>query len=99
MTALIFVDAAADNGAITIFLPPDWRADNSSTHQSSWLGRPDSAMAWMIGVGSIVCCRSTSYTLGRAEVIRGAVRGGRIDGASGGAGTGRSRCRCSGRPS
>jgi multiple sugar transport system permease protein len=64
MTALIFRwMLQPDNGAINIFLHQLGIVHQFNSNQSSWLGRPDSAMAWMIGVAVFVSLPFTTYTL------------------------------------
>ncbi len=64
MTALIFRwMLQPDNGAINIFLHQLGIVHQFDSNQSSWLGRPDSAMAWMIGVAVFVSLPFTTYTL------------------------------------
>ena len=64
MTALIFRwMLQPDNGAINIFLHQLGIVHRFNSNQSSWLGRPDSAMAWMIGVAVFVSLPFTTYTL------------------------------------
>jgi multiple sugar transport system permease protein len=64
MTALIFRwMLQPDNGAINIFLHQLGIVHQFNSNESSWLGRPDSAMAWMIGVAVFVSLPFTTYTL------------------------------------
>jgi multiple sugar transport system permease protein len=64
MTALIFRwMLQPDNGAINIFLHQLGIVHQFNSNQSSWLGRLDSAMAWMIGVAVLVSLPFTTYTL------------------------------------
>jgi multiple sugar transport system permease protein len=84
MTALIFRwMLQPDNGAINIFLHQLGLVQYNSTG-SSWLGRPDSAMAWMIGVAVFVSLPFTTYTLlAGLQAIPGELfEAARVDGAS-----------------
>jgi multiple sugar transport system permease protein len=64
MTALIFRwMLQPDNGAINIFLHQLGIVSSFDSNESSWLGRPDSALAWMIGVAVFVSLPFTTYTL------------------------------------
>ena len=85
MTALIFRwMLQPDNGAINIFLHQIGVLHQFNSNQSSWLGRPDSALAWMIGVAVFVSLPFTTYTLlAGLQVIPGDLfEAARIDGAS-----------------
>jgi multiple sugar transport system permease protein len=85
MTALIFRwMLQPDNGAINIFLHQIGLLRQFNSNQSSWLGRPDSAFAWMIGVAVFVSLPFTTYTLlAGLQVIPGELsEAARIDGAS-----------------
>jgi multiple sugar transport system permease protein len=55
-----------------------------NSNESSWLGRPDSAMAWMIGVAVFVSLPFTTYTLlaGLQTIPRDLFEAAMIDGAS-----------------
>jgi multiple sugar transport system permease protein len=84
MTALIFRwMLQPDNGAINIFLHQLGLVQYNS-NGSSWLGRPDSAMAWMIGVAVFVSLPFTTYTLlAGLQAIPGELfEAVRVDGAS-----------------
>jgi multiple sugar transport system permease protein len=84
MTALIFRwMLQPDNGAINIFLHQLGLVQYNSAG-SSWLGRPDSAMAWMIGVAVFVSLPFTTYTLlAGLQAIPGELyEAVRVDGAS-----------------
>jgi multiple sugar transport system permease protein len=84
MTALILRwMLLPDNGVINVFLHQLGLVAYDS-NQSSWLGRPDSAMAWMIGVAVFVSLPFTSYTLiAGLQAIPGELfEAARVDGAS-----------------
>jgi len=84
MTALIFRwMLQPDNGVINVFLHQLGLVQFNS-NQSSWLGRPDSAMAWMIGVAVFVSLPFTTYTLlaGLQTVPGELFEAARVDGAS-----------------
>src|ERR1700732_407251 len=85
MTALIFRwMLQPDNGAINIFLHQLGIVHQFNSNESSWLGRPDSAMAWMIGVAVFVSLPFTTYTLlAGLQTIPGELfEAARVDGAS-----------------
>lgn len=85
MTALIFRwMLQPDNGAINIFLHQLGIVRSFNSNESSWLGRPDSAMAWMIGVAVFVSLPFTTYTLlAGLQTIPGELfEAAKIDGAS-----------------
>lgn len=85
MTALIFRwMLQPDNGAINIFLHQLGVVGQFNSNESSWLGRPDSAMAWMIGVAVFVSLPFTTYTLlaGLQTIPRDLFEAAMIDGAS-----------------
>jgi multiple sugar transport system permease protein len=84
MTALIFRwMLQPDNGAINILLHQLGLVQYNS-NESSWLGRPDSAMAWMIGVAVFVSLPFTTYTLlaGLQAIPGDLYEAVRVDGAS-----------------
>ncbi len=84
MTALIFRwMLQPDNGVINIFLHQLGLLRQFDSNESSWLGRPDSAMAWMIGVAVFVSLPFTSYTLlaGLQSIPGELYEAARIDGA------------------
>ena len=84
MTALIFRwMLLPDNGVINVFLH-DLGLVQFNSNQSSWLGRPDSALAWMIGVAVFVSLPFTTYTLlAGLQAIPGELHeAARVDGAS-----------------
>jgi multiple sugar transport system permease protein len=85
MTALIFRwMLQPDNGAINIFLHQLGIVHSFDSNQSSWLGRPDSALAWMVGVAVFVSAPFTTYTLlaGHQSIPGDLYEAARIDGAS-----------------
>jgi multiple sugar transport system permease protein len=85
MTALIFRwMLQPDNGAINIFLHQLGLVGQFNSNESSWLGRPDSAMAWMIGVAVFVSLPFTTYTLlaGLQTIPSDLFEAAMIDGAS-----------------
>ena len=85
MTALIFRwMLQPDNGAINVFLHQLGLVHQFDSNQSSWLGRPDSALAWMIGVAVFVSLPFTTYTLlAGLQAIPGELfEAARVDGAS-----------------
>jgi multiple sugar transport system permease protein len=84
MTALIFRwMLQPDNGAINLLLHQLGLVQLNSAG-SSWLGRPDSAFAWMIGVAVFVSLPFTTYTLlAGLQAIPGDIfEAARVDGAS-----------------
>ena len=85
MTALIFRwMLQPDNGAINIFLHQLGIVHQFDSNQSSWLGRPDSALAWMIGVAVFVSLPFTTYTLlaGHQGIPGELYEAAKIDGAT-----------------
>jgi multiple sugar transport system permease protein len=85
MTALIFRwMLQPDNGAINIFLHQLGIVHQFDSNQSSWLGRPDSALAWMIGVAVFVSLPFTTYTLlaGHQSIPGELYEAAKIDGAT-----------------
>jgi multiple sugar transport system permease protein len=85
MTALIFRwMLQPDNGVINIFLHQLGIVHQFNSNESSWLGRPDSAMAWMIGVAVFVSLPFTTYTLlaGLQSIPGTLFEAARVDGAS-----------------
>ena len=85
MTALIFRwMLQPDNGVINVFLHQLGIVRQFDSNTSSWLGRPDSALAWMIGVAVFVSLPFTSYTLlAGLQAIPGELfEAARMDGAS-----------------
>jgi multiple sugar transport system permease protein len=84
MTALIFRwMLQPDNGVVNVFLHQLGLVRFDSA-QSAWLGRPDSAMAWMIGVAVFVSLPFTTYALlAGLQTIPGELfEAARVDGAS-----------------
>jgi multiple sugar transport system permease protein len=85
MTALIFRwMLQPDNGAINLLLHQLGIVHQLDSNQSSWLGRPDSALAWMIGVAVFVSLPFTTYTLlaGHQGIPGELYEAARIDGAT-----------------
>jgi multiple sugar transport system permease protein len=85
MTALIFRwMLQPDNGAINLLLHQLGIVHQLDSNQSSWLGRPDSALAWMIGVAVFVSLPFTTYTLlaGHQGIPGELYEAAKIDGAS-----------------
>jgi multiple sugar transport system permease protein len=85
MTALIFrwmLDA--DHGVINIFLHDIGIVSSFDSNQADWLGRPDSAMVWMIVVAIFVSLPFTTYVLlAGLQTIPGELyEAARVDGAS-----------------
>jgi len=84
MTSLIFRwMLLPDNGVINVFLHQLGLVQFNS-NESSWLGRPESALAWMIGVAVFVSLPFTTYTLlAGLQAIPGELfEAARVDGAS-----------------
>jgi multiple sugar transport system permease protein len=84
MTALIFRwMLQPDNGVINILLHQLGFVQYNSA-QSAWLGRPDSAFAWMILVAVFVSLPFTTYTLlaGLQTIPPELFEASRVDGAS-----------------
>jgi multiple sugar transport system permease protein len=85
MTAIIFRWMLDPNtGAINLLLRNLGLVDRLGTRQADWLGRPDAALAWMIGVAVFVSIPFATYTiLAGLQTIPGEVyEAARIDGAS-----------------
>jgi multiple sugar transport system permease protein len=85
MTALIFrwmLDA--DHGVINIFLHDLGVVSSFNSNEADWLGRPDSAMAWMIAVAVFVSLPFTTYVLlaGLQTIPDELYEAARVDGAS-----------------
>jgi len=85
MTALIFrwmLDA--DHGVINIFLHDLGIVSSFNSNEADWLGRPDSAMAWMIVVAVFVSLPFTTYVLlaGLQTIPDELYEAARVDGAS-----------------
>jgi multiple sugar transport system permease protein len=84
MTALIFKwMLQPDTGVINVFLH-QLGLVQFNTAGASWLGRPDSAMAWMMGVAVFVSLPFTTYALlAGLQTIPGELfEAARVDGAS-----------------
>jgi multiple sugar transport system permease protein len=85
MTSLIFRwMLQPDNGVINIFLHQIGIVHSFNSEQSAWLGRPDSAMVWMIVVAVFVSLPFTTYTiLAGLQTIPGELfEAAKVDGAS-----------------
>jgi multiple sugar transport system permease protein len=85
MTSLIFrwmLDA--DHGVINVFLHHLGIVSSFNSNQADWLGRPDSAIAWMIAVAVFVSLPFTTYVLlAGLQTIPGELyEAARVDGAS-----------------
>ena len=85
MTSLIFrwmLDA--DHGVINVLLHNLGLVSSFNSNQADWLGRPDSAMAWMIAVAVFVSLPFTTYVvLAGLQTIPGELyEAARVDGAS-----------------
>jgi multiple sugar transport system permease protein len=85
MTSLIFrwmLDA--DHGVINVFLHDLGIVSSFNSNKADWLGRPDSAMAWMIAVAVFVSVPFTTYVLlAGLQTIPGELyEAARVDGAS-----------------
>jgi multiple sugar transport system permease protein len=85
MTALIFrwmLDA--DHGVINVFLHDLGIVSSFNSNEADWLGRPDSAMTWMIAVAVFVSLPFTTYVLlAGLQTIPGELyEAARVDGAS-----------------
>jgi multiple sugar transport system permease protein len=85
MTALIFrwmLDA--DHGVINVLLHNLGIVSGFNINAADWLGRPDSAMAWMIAVAVFVSLPFTTYVLlaGLQTIPAEVYEAARVDGAS-----------------
>lgn len=85
MTSLIFrwmLDP--NNGVINVFLHDLGIVHSFNSNQADWLGRPDSALAWMIAVAVFVSLPFTTYVLlaGLQTVPLELYEAARVDGAS-----------------
>jgi multiple sugar transport system permease protein len=85
MTALIFrwmLDA--DHGVINVFLHSVGIVSSFDSNEADWLGRPDSALIWMIVVAVFVSLPFTTYVLlAGLQTIPGELyEAARVDGAS-----------------
>ena len=86
MTALIFRwMLQPENGVVNVFLHQLGVVHQYNSNQADWLGRPDSAFVWMIGVAVFVSLPFTTYVLlAGLQTIPGEVyEAARVDGASG----------------
>jgi len=85
MTALIFRwMLQPENGVVNVFLHQLGIVHRFNSSQADWLGRPDSAMAWMIGVAVFVSLPFTTYVLlaGLQSIPGELFEAARVDGAS-----------------
>ena len=85
MTALIFrwmLDA--DHGVINVVLHDLGLVSSFNSNEADWLGRPDSALVWMIAVAVFVSLPFTTYVLlAGLQTIPGELHeAARVDGAS-----------------
>jgi len=85
MTALIFrwmLDA--DHGVVNVFLHDLGIVSSFNSNEADWLGRPDSALAWMIAVAVFVSLPFTTYVLlaGLQTIPAELYEAARVDGAS-----------------
>ena len=84
MTALIFRWVLEpDNGVVNVFLH-QLGLVRFNSNQADWLGRPDSALVWMIGVAVFVSLPFTTYVLlAGLQTIPGELyEAARVDGAT-----------------
>src|SRR5256884_4777885 len=64
MTALIFRWVLQpENGVVNVFLHQLGLVQRFNSNQADWLGRPDSALVWMIGVAVFVSLPFPTYAL------------------------------------
>ena len=85
MTALIFRwMLQPQNGVVNVFLHQLGLVHQFNSSQADWLGRPDSALVWMIGVAVFVSLPFTTYVLlAGLQAIPGELfEAARVDGAS-----------------
>jgi multiple sugar transport system permease protein len=84
MTALIFRWVLQpENGVVNVFLH-QLGLVRFNSNQADWLGRPDSALVWMIGVAVFVSLPFTTYVLlaGLQSIPGELFEAARVDGAS-----------------
>ena len=84
MTALIFRWVLEpENGVVNVFLH-QLGLVRFNSNQADWLGRPDSALVWMIGVAVFVSLPFTTYVLlaGLQSIPDELFEAARVDGAS-----------------
>ncbi len=85
MTAIIFRWMLDPNtGAINLLLLKLHLVSKLGTTQTDWLGRPDAALAWMIGVAVFVSIPFSAYTIlaGLQTIPTEVYEAARMDGAS-----------------
>jgi len=85
MTALIFRwMLQPGNGVVNVFLHQLGLLPNLESNEASWLGRPDSAMIWTIGVAVFVSLPFSTYALlaGLQSIPGDLFEAARIDGAN-----------------
>jgi multiple sugar transport system permease protein len=85
MTALIFRWALdANNGVINVFLHQIGIIKSFNSNEADWLGRPWSALAWMIAVGVFVSVPFATYALlaGLQSIPGEIYEAARVDGAT-----------------
>ena len=85
MTALIFRWVLQpENGVVNVFLHQLGLVQRFNSNQADWLGRPDSALVWMIGVAVFVSLPFTTYVLlaGLQSIPDELFEAARVDGAS-----------------
>jgi multiple sugar transport system permease protein len=85
MTSLIFRWALDPySGVINVFLHDVGLMKAFGSNEADWLGRPDSALVWMIVVAIFVSLPFTTYALlaGLQSIPRELYEAGRVDGAS-----------------
>lgn len=85
MTSIVFRWVLnPDNGAVNLFLHDIGVLSDFNSNAADWLGRPDSAICWMIAVGIFVSVPFTTYALlaGLQAVPTDVYEAAKIDGAS-----------------
>jgi multiple sugar transport system permease protein len=85
MTALIFRwMLQPENGVINVFLHQLGLVRQFNSNQADWLGRPDSALIWMIAVAVFVSLPFTTYVLlaGLQAIPGDLFEAARVDGAA-----------------
>src|SRR5438045_9442981 len=85
MTALSFrCVLPPQSGVVNVFLHQLGIVHRFNSSQADWLGRPDSAMVWMIGVAVFVSLPFTTYVLlaGLQSIPGELFEAARVDGAS-----------------
>ncbi|HEY9482066.1 MAG TPA: sugar ABC transporter permease [Micromonosporaceae bacterium] len=85
MTALVFRWALdANNGVINVFLHQVGVIKSFNSNEADWLGRPWSALAWMVAVAVFVSVPFTTYALlaGLQSIPRDIYEAAHVDGAN-----------------